>query len=337
MGQTTSNASLTSNTILISAKGIYGIITPRLDPNTPPQQYQVKLDLQPKDANLNNINLEKPITFQFAIRQGSCAFNDFKIPLPKIEHMAGFTVTASLHGEDQVRQVGQKPLVQTIRPAEAPQQNYLNTVLSYVGINSIFEEIGVGYFSLNDVKEPDLYHSFTLSLFGNHRETVAKLDFSIVKPGPTTDVVELQNIVVEQKLTPKSLYHKDFDVVTLLDAKLGDVRGCCSKSQNQANSWINNHVEENIEVVNVNTLHFTKSSLDFFSTQVWFKFTEKFIQQAHEGFKQRKAKEEEQRIKQEEEKKKLEEKIRLDEEAKKNKKVQFAEETKSTSQEIKLE
>jgi hypothetical protein len=304
---------LSSSKILLIGKGLYGLTMPKLDPNSPPYRYKVKLDVHLKDRQLNDIphELSNP-QFIFPVSRGSQNFENVHFHLPNLDIMQGLSVIATLIREEEQRQPSQRPLVQTIKQKEAPtQQGYLNTMLSYVGVNNAFDDdLGMGFLNLDLLKETDFYHNVTLPLYGKSKEIVAKIDLAVVRPGLVTELFELRTAIIDLKLTNKSLHSHTIDAELGDVSKIENVREAKGKLEAIARSWINAHTEERIEVVSVDTTHIYSKAGEMLSTTVWFRFCDKFIEEAHKlneirlkEIEERKKKDEEERKKREEERK----------------------------------
>ncbi|KAG2378028.1 hypothetical protein C9374_008650 [Naegleria lovaniensis] len=279
------NRPLSSNKILVIGKGIYNVEVPEIHNKQMLQALKeglpkfVRLQIYLKDADNELIPANPPtvqhpqFTFPLA-NDKSFSFSDYHYFLPNLESLVGLSIIASL----------EVPL------SKEAQQSSLNSVLSYIGaasdVNSV--PLGEGYIDLRAIKQRDVYNSLTVSIVNNSK-VVAKIDLQLVKPGLKIDILELQQSIVNYEqihnveVTETNLFNRTFDRFVENTSEIVECRKAKAKAETEAQIWINTHTEHRIRVVSIDTTH-TKSGagFEFYSCNVWFKFTSEFLKETHD-------------------------------------------------------
>jgi len=218
--------------------------------------------------------------FTFPLVDGkSFSFNDYHYFLPNLENLSGVQVSVSLD----------VPL------SKESKESYLNTVLTYIGASSDVHSVplGSGFLDLK-FKERDVYCGLTMTAQDATQHTVCKMDFQVVKPGLKIDILELQSTILSYEqlnqceINHNHLFIKSFDRFVSDVTNVQECRKTKAKVELTAQKFINEHVEERIQVHSIDTLH-TKSGSGFemFSCNVWYRFTASFLKATHEQEKER--------------------------------------------------
>ncbi|EFC40725.1 hypothetical protein NAEGRDRAFT_58973 [Naegleria gruberi] len=265
---------LSSNKILLVAKGIYAIDVPEI---TNKQMLLALKEGAPKLIKLQ-IHLRDQVQhpqFTFPLSNDlSFSFNDYHLFLPNLENLASLSIVATL----------EVPL------SQEEQQSSLTSVLSIIGAASDVNQVHLGecILDLRTIRKRDVYNSVTLSLIRNNK-VAGKIDVQIVKPGLKIDILELQNSIVSYEhmngvtINETNLFFKAFDRFVEQTSDVQECRKAKMKVELSAQQWINFHSEERISVVSIDTCH-TKSSsgYEMYSCNVWYKYRYEFLQETHQ-------------------------------------------------------
>ncbi|KAL9646351.1 hypothetical protein ABK040_014503 [Willaertia magna] len=325
------NKPLTSNKVLIVGKGIYSVIIPQQIPNKQIVQALneglpkfIRLQIYLKDANNEIIPANPPtiqhpqFTFPLA-NNSSFSFNDYHYFLPNLENLTGLSIIASLD----------VPL------SKESRESYVTNFLSYIGAQTEYNShvLGYGYVDLKALQKSDIYHSLTVPIIDpKDSKIVAKIDCQIVKPGIQVEINELENNLINYEtynvghvVNDEHVFFKSFERFIPDSTNITECRRTKLRVEQIAQKWMNDHVNERIKVVSIDTTHTkSSSSLELYTTNVWYKFKNEFIIVTHQKEKERKEK----ALKEAEELKKKEEEVKKQKEQQQVKEETIVEEIK---------
>jgi len=282
---------------------------------------------------MENIPQSDPSLPSFPITSTSYNFQNCHFHIPKLEVLSGFLISLSLNYDQnaaaqhhtlvqqsktesastpvQQQQASVSPSPSKGNTPNSPQQSssggsgggvagsgYITSLFAAVKneiVGTMSSELqGVGFVDLRQLmNQRDIYHNITVAIM-SHNHVVCKMDLSVVIPGMKTEIYEMRNFIVQQKVKPSQTFVKCFEKMVRDSNDLMILRNTKLKVEAMANEWMNSHVADRIEVFSVDTTHInSRGGYELFTVQVWYKYLQNFIDEAKQLEEERLKKEEE--------------------------------------------